>query len=270
MKNKVCKLVAGVLCAAVFVPASAGGLTAKIAEKFKVLGIDKFAGGERTVFDFNGYKAWVVEPTAPAAEGRPWTWTMQWASAFVPRTPVSKLLSKGWHHVTVDTFRHRMDEEGLKVSKAFQDYLVNDLGFAPKARLIGLSWGGFFSIRYTTAYPTAVKSICLDAPLLNFDSFAAGKGEGPWVKSVPAGGWSGDPRMPVNMAAQVAKAGVPILLLYGAADNLVKPKFNCDMFVPRFKEAGGDIKVVKRGLYGHHPHGVEVDDWSVANYFLDH
>jgi dienelactone hydrolase len=270
MKIKVCKVMFGAFCAVFAVHAVAGELTAKIGEKFKIVKTDTFAGGERTVFDFNGYEAWVVEPTAPIAEGKPWTWTMQWATAFVPRTPVSKMLAKGWHHVTVNTFKHRMDEEGLKISKAFQDYLVNDLGFAAKTRLIGMSWGGFFSVRYTATYPDAVKSIYLDAPLMSFNSFTKAKGDGPWKNSVPAEGWANDPRMPVNMAAQVAAAKIPVLLLYGGQDQTVDPKDNCELFIPRVKDAGGDIKVVRRYAYGHHPHGVEIDDTSIADFFLKH
>jgi alpha-beta hydrolase superfamily lysophospholipase len=75
--------------------------------------------------------------------------------------------------------------------------------------------------------------------------------------------------MPVNMAGPVARAGIPILLLYGGHDLIVDPKENSETFAARFKEAGGNIKTVLRGAYGHHPHGVELDDWSVANFFLD-
>ena len=49
-------------CAALAVPALAGGLTDRIAAKFKVKATDTWFGGKRTIFDFNGYDAWVVEP----------------------------------------------------------------------------------------------------------------------------------------------------------------------------------------------------------------
>lgn len=248
-------------------PADTRDLTAKIAEDYEIVRTDTFAGGKRTVFTFEGCEAWVVEPIAAAA-GRPWTWTMQWASAFVPRTPVSKLLSKGWHHATVMTFQHKMDEKGLEISRAFQRYLVEKLSFAPKARLIGMSWGGFFSVRYSATYPDAVKSIYLDAPLLTFGKFTA---PSPWKENPPADGdWTGDPRMPVNMAGRLAEMKIPVLLLYGGHDLVVDPKENSIAFIERFKAAGGDITVVCRKAYGHHPHGVEVDEWSVADYLLEH
>ena len=148
------------------------GVAQKIAATKKVLRNDTWYGYNRTVFDFEGHEAWVVSPKCEPAAGLPWTWTMQWAEAYVDRTGVLDLLAKGWHHVTIDTFRHRMDEEGLRISRAFQKFLVEELGFAPKANLVGMSWGGFFSTRYAATFPECVGKIYLDAPLMNFDGFA--------------------------------------------------------------------------------------------------
>ena len=240
-------------------------LRAKIAKTCKITGSDMWYGYRRTKFNFNGRKAWVVEPSVVPAKGMPWTWTMQWAEAFVDRTGVPDLLGKGYHHVTIDVFNTRMDENGLKACAEFQDFLVKELGFAPKANLVGMSWGGFFSIRYAATYPQNVRRIYLDAPLLNFDGFgskATAKQTpgliGPWAAKLPADGkWTNDPCMPVNMAGPIAKAGIPVLLLYGGQDQTVPPALNAELFMTRFKAAGGKIGVDKRGGFGHHPHGVD-------------
>jgi len=264
-------LVLAVLSAAFTV--SAGNLTGKIAAKCKVTGTDRFHGFERTRFEFKGCEAWVVEPSVAALGSMPWTWTMQWAAAFVPRTPVLHLLRKGWHHVTINTFKYKMNDEGVAISKAFQEFLVKELGFAPKACLVGLSWGGFFSTRYTAANPSSVAAIYYDCPLMNFDKFMSKPPEqvkasiGPWADSIPTN-WSADPRMPVNMAGAVAKAGIPVYLVYGGVDAVVPPEANCEMFLARFKAAGGDIKVDERKSYAHHPHGLEIDDTAIADFFV--
>jgi pimeloyl-ACP methyl ester carboxylesterase len=155
-----------------------------------------------------------------------------------------------------------MDEEGLRVSAAFQKFLVDELGFAPKAYLIGMSWGGFFSVRYTVNYPGNVAKIYLDAPLLDL----GGRGDitesrvGPWAKiGLKDEDFHGDPRMPVNMAGQIAAAKIPVLLIYGGADAVVPPKINCEAFAERFKAAGGKISVIRRAAFGHHPHGLDPD-----------
>lgn len=248
--------------------AFSGGLTEKIAAKHKIIKTDTWFNGQRTIFDFDGYEAWVVEPPAgtPVAAGTPWTWTMQWKTAFVPRTSVPRLLAQGYHHVTIDTFVNHMDEKGLAVSKKFQDYLVQELGFAPQARLIGMSWGGFFSIRYASIYPENVAKIYLDAPLLNFDHFVGVPEH--WAKRAPVNCcWTDNPEMPINRVAPIVKAGIPILLLYGGKDTVVPPSHNCEIFIPRFKAAGGTITVVNRGSYEHHPHGVEESEDTIIDFF---
>ena len=253
------------------------GVAQRIAATKKVLRSDTWYGYSRTVFDFEGHEAWIVSPKCDSAAGLPWTWTMQWAEAYVDRTGVLDLLEKGWHHVTIETFQHRMDEEGLRVSRAFQKFLVEEIGFAPKACLVGMSWGGFFSTRYAAAFPECVGKIYLDAPLMNFDGFAKVGGTptenaariGPWANMPPAdGNWSADPRMPVNMADPLAKAGIPILLLYGGQDATVPPSRNCELFAERFKAAGGKIDIRHRALYGHHPHGEDPDKTSsIVSFF---
>ena len=253
-------------------------IRAKVEQGHRVIAVDKFHGFDRVVFDFDGYEAWVVCPLGETREGTPWTWTMQWAKAFVPRTNVPQMLRDGYHHATIITFARRMDETGLKVSAAFQKYLVEKLGFAPKAYLIGMSWGGFFSVRYANAYPQKVAKIYLDAPLLSFHNFLASEGAevvakriGPWAADCPSNGdWASDPRMPVNMAAAVAKAGVLVYLLYGGQDQTVNPKVNCELFAERFKAAGGMLKVDARSLYGHHPHGFEHGDIPRIVEFFEH
>ena len=242
----------------------------RVSAGHRVLVSDQWGGGHRMIFDFNGRRAWIVEPDSPAAD-RPWVWTMQWMGAYLDRTGAPDLVRRGFYHVHLEAFDTRADDDGLKALAEFQDYLVRELGFAPKAGLIGMSWGGFYSVRYANAYPQKVARIYLDAPLLNFEGFggnenltptAAAAQIGPWAASRPkAGGtWSDDPRMPVNMAGSIARAGIPVYLLYGGQDQTVDPKLNCEPFAARFTAAGGALKCESRPAYGHHPHGFEHGD----------
>ena len=235
----------------------AANLAEKISRDHNVISQDEWYGGHRIKFDFEGLTAWIVEPVCEVAQGTPWTWTMQWADAFVPRTSVPELLAKGWHHVTLDAFEGKASDEFLPTFARFQDFLVKTLGFSPKACLIGMSWGGFFSTRYAASYPENVGAIYLDAPFLNFEGSNADLG--PWEKPLQ-GCWTDDPRMPVNMAQTIAEAGIPILLLYGERDTVVNPELNCKLFASRFIQAGGDIKIIARGMWDHHPHGLDPGD----------
>ncbi|MGN0846378.1 MAG: alpha/beta hydrolase [Kiritimatiellia bacterium] len=244
----------------------------KIAAKYRVTGSDRWYGGERTLFEFNGCETWVVEPDRPAA-GNPWAWIMEWPGAFAKRTGAPALLAAGYRVVTFRPGFYKdgkfvskpgnMNDARLKESRAFQRMLVEELGFAAKGNLIGMSWGGFYSIRYASTYPECVAHIYLDAPLLDFSTLQNWAG---WnvagFYGVDAKTYVGanDPMQPVNRAEPIAKAGIPILLLYGGADAVVPPGPNCELFAKRFKDFGGVIRVQRRGGYGHHPHGLEVDE----------
>lgn len=237
----------------------ADDISAKISSQTKIISKDDWYGGRRIKFDFEGLTAWVVVPSANAKEGNPWTWTMQWADAFIPRTAVPELIAKGWFHVTLEAHDYRATDEFLPTFARFQKFLVEKLGLAPKACLIGMSWGGFYSTRYAAAYPENVKAVYLDAPLMNFDGdFSRKRNIGPWESCPPASGsWTDDPRMPVNKAEAIAKAGIPVLLLYGTQDSVVNPELNCEIFISKFKEAGGRIEVIPRKMWNHHPHGLD-------------
>ena len=233
-----------------------GSIRAKIAKSHKIVGEDMWYGYRRTQFEFAGRTAWVVEPSVKPAKDMPWTWTMQWAGAFVDRTGVPDLLKRGFHHVTIELFDTRMDDSGVAVAAEFQKFLTEELGFAEKANLVGMSWGGFFSVRYAAAHPENVRRVYLDAPLLHFGGFS--HDVGPWKNSPPAsGGWLDDPRMPVNLAGPIAKAGIPVFLAYGGQDQTVPPDTNARRFAEAFKAAGGKINISERGAFGHHPHGFD-------------
>ena len=226
-------------------------------------------------YDFAGHQGCVVKPKA-ACEGNPWTWTVQWWDAFVPGTCVPQLIAKGYHHTWIDMYGTRtFSDDDLKLMADWQAFIVRKYGLAPKANLLGLSWGGFFSTRYAAKYPDNIAKIYYDNPLMNFDLFRdteevrmkeIGK---KWAGSKPADGvWASDPRMPVNLSKPIAQAKIPVLLLYGTDDKTCPPQTNCLFFVERFKAAGGDITIVKREGSGHHPHGVtDPKDQTIVRFF---
>jgi pimeloyl-ACP methyl ester carboxylesterase len=64
------------------------------------------------------------------------------------------------------------------------------------------------------------------------------------------------------------RTGIPVLLLYGGKDLTVPPEKNCLLFIPRFQKAGGQIEVVARPEFGHHPHGLDAGKTQkIADFF---
>lgn len=247
-------------------------LRAKIAAKRKIVREDMWHGYRRTQFDFRGRRAWIAEPSIAPRRDSAWIWNMLWPDFDVERVCAPDLLRRGFHYAYVELFDTRMDKSGVEVAAEFQSFLVKELGFAPKASLIGISWGGFMAAEYAAAKPENVAKIYFDNALLTFDGYRPprGVGLGPWEKSAPKDGWRGDPRMPVSLAPALAKAGIQALLVYGTSDVAVKPSANSVPFAARFKSAGGKAKVLAHAEYGHHPHGVEIGEKSaVIGFFAD-
>lgn len=224
---------------------------------------DEWYGFKRTIFDFNGYEAWIVEPKN-AARGLPWTWCMEWPTAFVKRTGVPELLAKGFHHVHIKVPGYAC-EGSLKVYRAFQEYLISS-GLAPKAKLIGMSFGGLYSFRYAAANQEMVERIYADAPVCSFRNFRHfDLVQQPYGLN-SADGVENDPRLPINLTDKLV--GIPVFLIYGADDLVVPPADNCEIFIERFQKRGGNIQVIKRNLWGHHPHGLD-DTAPILNFFCE-
>ncbi len=268
-------------CKASAAPAGLDGK--KIAARFPVISQDKMQWHLRTKFTMDGCEAWVVEPDVPAPDGR-WAWCMEWPTAFQDRVGVRALLAAGYRWVTFNpasktVYSGNQNDEMIAKRRAFQKFLVEELGYAKKCCLIGMSWGGYYSVRYASTHPDCVAAAYLDAPLLDFTtssmytapSSASATKEKlrqyyPFITDSYVG--ADDPFQSVNRAEPIAKAGIPLLILYGGVDTVVPPEKNCLRFAEAFEKAGGDLMMERRGRYGHHPHGVEPNEVQrIVNFF---
>lgn len=246
--------------------------------------VDVWYGFKRHHFEVDGCPAWVVEPKFPSPDGR-WSWTPQWAEAFVPRVGTLALLDHGFYHATVDVYKYRGSAEGMRIMRKFQDVLIG-LGLAPKANLIGMSWGGFFSMRYAIEHPEGVNAVYLDAPVTDAsDSAPCAASRLEEIKEqfgMTQEELKAFPGNPVNGADALIKAGIPFFVTVSLSDDVVLPEKNFDILEKRLKEAGADIVPVtwdklnpvdseklfanvrgskffiyRRDAWGHHPHGFD-------------
>ena len=275
------------MIAASFVLALVGTVTAgpdseKIAADYKVLHKDTMQGFERTIVDFEGCEAWLVEPKTPAADGR-WVWCMEWPTAFQDRTGVKRFLEAGYRWVAfnpaysgwIKTVAGNQTEEMVEKRCRWQKYLVSKLGLSAKCGLIGMSWGGFYSVRYASIHPECVAAVYLDAPLLDFSTLGSYKrGECKKLQAFydfATEDYVGanDPFQSVNRAEPIAKAKIPLLCLYGGKDGVVPPKDNIERFAPVFEANGGNLTLMKRGTFGHHPHGLDPSEAGLIVNFFD-
>ena len=276
-------IVALILSVAGVSAALAGPDAERIAAKCKVLSRDRMQGFDRIRFEFEGCMAWVVEPAKPA-EKSPWVWCMEWPTAFQNRTGVKELLSAGYRWVAFNPafgwnkkpVAGNQNDDMVEKRNRFQKFLVAELGLEERCCLVGMSWGGFYSVRYASMHPECVKAMYLDAPLLDFSTLSSFKGKTceqlkafyPQVTKDYVG--ADDPLQPVSpaRAEAIAKAKIPVLLIYGAKDTVVPAESNCLRFADAFEKAGGHLKLWRDNLRGHHPHGLEPGEGTVfANFF---
>ena len=221
--------------------------------------VEKWYGFDRYRFEFEGRTAWVAVPETPAGDGR-WTWCTQWAEAFVERVGTTDLLSRGFHHAHIDVFDTRCNVEGVEIMHRFHDFLVGR-GLQSRVNLIGMSWGGFFALRYSQSYPADVKAIYLDAPVCNaadLDPVAAPRAQQVCeCYGLTIDALARSPLNPVNSIQTIVENHLPVFIATGEDDNVVKVANNVNILTRFFDEKNYAYQIVRRPSWGHHPHGFD-------------
>ena len=226
-------------------------------------------GGVKHTFQFEGHKAFIVEPEEPA-KGLPWSWCLEWPDAFVERCAAPELLAKGFHHVHVNIYGTWASPEGMKVLEAFYAMLMK-LGFHRKAMLMGLSMGGLYSYRFAMENPEKVAVIYGDAPVCDLREYPSGSREKVYI----AYGFksSDDPRIsllnPMENLDVLVRTKITVIHVIGTADEVVVPAQHTDRLEKIYRELGGKIKVLRRPYIGHHPHGYD-DPLQVVDFIRKH
>ena len=220
---------------------------------------DQWHGFTRHHFVFEECNAWIVEPEYPAGDGR-WSWCTVWPEAFVRRVGIEHLLDHGFYHVHIDAFAFRASPKGIGIMSRFQDFLQS-LGLSPKANLIGMSWGGYFSLRYAGENPHRIAAIYLDAPLCNAADPENKEGDRNKAISDNYGLSTEELKSsklnPINNVAPLVEAGIPMMAAVGEDDIVVDIDSNFNILEKRIIELGGTIKTIRRSAWGHHPHGLD-------------
>lgn len=229
--------------------------------------------GDAEVFNFHGYKGFsfkfrdrnarVVVPKS-AAEGHPWIWRARfWGHE--PQTEIA-LLERGYHVVWCDVSELFGNDEALSVWNDFYKMLTRS-GLAKKAVMEGMSRGGVYIYRWLSRYPKRVAAVYADAPVLDMKSWPGGKGIGNgnlenWEIFKNSFGLKSEREAmafkgnPMDMAAKIAKTGIPLLHVVGDADADVPPDENTNPFEKKIVASGGTIRVIHKPGIGHHPHSL--------------
>jgi pimeloyl-ACP methyl ester carboxylesterase len=234
-------------------------------------------GYDRYDFVVDGQPVLVVTPKQ-AAPGKPWIWR---AEFFGHRPEVDvALLGKGFHLVYMNVGNTFGCPDAMAHWDVLYDLLTKKHGLAKKAALEGLSRGGLYCFNWAAAHPDRVACIYADAPVCDFKSWPGGKGKGKgsagdWKKLLDDYHFASEAealaytKNPVDNLRPLAEAKVPLLHVYGDADDVVPYDENTAIIKKRYEALGGPIEVIVKKGVGHHPHGLD-DPSPIIAFVLKH
>jgi pimeloyl-ACP methyl ester carboxylesterase len=224
-----------------------------------------WSGFTRYDFEVNGRPAMVITPKV-VAPGTPWVWHGEFFGH--KPAPDIALLKRGFHVVYLTVPDMLGCPDAVQHWNAFYTELVLKYGFASKAALVGLSRGGLYCYNWAIANPTKVACLYGDAPVCDFKSWPGGKGKGPGSKrdwqlvierfhfhnEGEALAYTGNP---VDNLEPLARAKVPLLHVFGDADEVVPWDENTGLIDERYRKLGGSITLIRKPGVKHHPHGLD-------------
>ncbi len=227
--------------------------------------ISEWNGFQRFDFEVAGRPSMVITPTVEAP-GRPWVWHGEFFGH--KPAPDLALLKRGFHVVYLSVPDMLGSPKAVGYWNEFYSELIARYGFSSRAALVGLSRGGLYCYNWAIANPTKVACIYADAPVCDFKSWPGGKGKGPgsprdWKLVLENFGFRNDgealayPGNPVDNLEPLARAKVPLLHVFGDADEVVPWDENTGLVDERYRKLGGRITLIRKPGVKHHPHGLE-------------
>ena len=233
-------------------------------------------GFDRYDFSVGDHKTCsVIVPKNPLP-GKLWAWKGEFLDAF-PNTEIS-LLQKGVAIVYLSVPDLLGCPEAVRHWNACYSELTGKYGMAKKPALIGLSRGGLYCYNWAIANPDKVSCIYADAAVCDIKSWPGGKGKGQgspgdWAAAMKVYGFKDEAEAlaykgnPIDNLKPLAAAHIPLIHVYGDADNVVPWDENTGVVAERYRALGGEIKLIAKPGVGHHPHGL-ADPTPVVDFIL--
>ncbi len=265
--------------------AQANALEAQIRNTMKTLPpqfpgvLSDYHGFNRYDFKVDGRDAIVATPHQLDEKlGLPWIWR---AEFFDHRPELDlALLALGYHLVFIEVGNTFGAPSAMKHWDAFYKQLTEQFGLSSKPTLEGLSRGGLYIYNWAAKHPNSVSVLYGDNPVCDFKSWPGGKGAGPgspddWKKLQQDYGFKSEAEAlaykynPIDNLAALAKAHVPIIHCAADADEAVPYPENTVILKERYEKLGGEIQVIVKHGFKHHPHGLD-DPTPLVDFILAH
>jgi lysophospholipase L1-like esterase len=226
--------------------------------------LSSFYGYECADFTFNGRACKIARPKL-AAKGHPWIWRARfWAHE--PQTDIA-LLQQGFHVVYCDVVELMGNGQCISLWNSYYD-LLHKAGLSKKALMEGMSRGGVYVFNWAAVNPEKVAGVYVDNPLLNTSALILKVMKTTNTKVGLFEDFKKDYGLtttedlinfkdnPVDKVKQIVKGGYPILILCADADEEVPPQDNTLLFEQKVRELNGNITVIHKPGFKHHPHSL--------------
>lgn len=212
-------------------------------------------------FLFEGHEAIVISPKVRNAESN-WIWRARFFG-HEPQVDLA-LLEQGFHVVYIDVANMFGSPEAVKLWNHFYKHCRKTYKLNKQVVLEGMSRGGLIVYNWASENTNKVDAIYMDAPVIDMKSWPAGllssKGsKGSWKLCMEAHDIDAETiydykYMPMYKCEAVAKAGIPVMHVYGNVDAVVPYSENTAMVVAAFEKQGTPITIISKDGVGHHPH----------------
>jgi dienelactone hydrolase len=224
-------------------------------------------GFEAEEFEFEGKKAIIVFPKVKENAGN-WCLKTEYWNGF-PQTEI-ELVKRGFHLCFVENESRFATKTDCERKARFVKFVSEQYGLRDKCITIGYSCGGAHAVNFAGFFPECVSGLFIDAPVLNFCDYPGrvpdAKCESVWEKEFVIA-YPGITRAalldfnnhPMNKISILKQHKIPIIMLYGTEDQLVKYNVNGKLLEMEYAEAPELLTVIQRYLNGHHPHGFITD-----------
>ncbi|MBQ8230221.1 MAG: alpha/beta fold hydrolase [Clostridia bacterium] len=207
-------------------------------------------------FEFNGHKATIIHPKKPNGK---WIWKTEFLSAFDQAEDA--LWEQGYTRVYYQISDKFGSYQAVRLMRSFFDFITEKYDLSKKTILFGFSRGGLYAFNFALFYPNYVEKVYLDAPVLDMKTWP------------PAG--SVDQKMlfeeytlnestlqtfkenPIDNLAEFFSLNIPLLLIAGAADEIVPFEKNAGKLIDFCVENKIDITYIVKKESRHHPHSLQ-------------
>ena len=209
-------------------------------------------GYPRTDLSIEGKSARLVSPKHPAP-GRPWVWRARFPDFHTGCDLI--LLERGFHIAYIDTGGMHGGLKAMKIWDAFYKEMHEVYGLAEQVALEGVSRGGLFIYHWASRNSEKVACIYADTAVCDIKSWPLGSGAGrghvaTWQHLLRELELTEEEAMeypfnPLDLLEPIAAAEIPLLSIVSLNDTIVPPTENTDILEARYKELGGDIRVMR-------------------------